>query len=148
MHKIFKLCGSPSESYWKKTKFPHATSFKPSQPYKRRLMETFKDFPSSALALVDALLSIEPEKRGTASSALKSEVIDIGFWCFHFLFLMNADEKIRHSDLVMDSCWPSKPYRSLIIRKCSNERYTSSHLHINAIIIAKLVITLLISFDN
>ncbi|CAO2834189.1 unnamed protein product [Amaranthus hypochondriacus] len=73
MHKIFKLCGSPSESYWKITKFPHATSFKPSQPYKRRLMETFKDFPSSALALVDALLSIEPEKRGTASSALKSE---------------------------------------------------------------------------
>lgn len=74
MHKIFKLCGSPSESYWKKTKFPHATSFKPSQPYRRRLLETFKDFPPSALELVDALLSIEPEKRGAASTALKSEV--------------------------------------------------------------------------
>ncbi|XP_021714760.1 probable serine/threonine-protein kinase At1g54610 [Chenopodium quinoa] len=73
MHKIFKLCGSPSELYWKRTKFPHATSFKPSQPYKRRLMETFKDFPASALTLVDALLSIEPERRGTASAALKSE---------------------------------------------------------------------------
>ncbi|KAL2894292.1 hypothetical protein RDABS01_010201 [Bienertia sinuspersici] len=73
MHKIFKLCGSPSESYWKKTKFPHGTSFKPSQPYKRRLMDTFKDFPAPALALVDALLSIEPDKRGTASTTLKSE---------------------------------------------------------------------------
>lgn len=73
MHKIFKLCGSPSESYWKETKLPHATSFKPTQPYKRRLMEAFKDFPHSALALVDVLLSIEPEKRGTASTALKSE---------------------------------------------------------------------------
>lgn len=73
MHKIFKLCGSPSESYWKKTKFPHATSFKPQQPYKRRLTEAFKDFPPSALTLVDSLLSIEPEKRGTASNALKSQ---------------------------------------------------------------------------
>ncbi|XP_074308444.1 putative serine/threonine-protein kinase At1g54610 isoform X2 [Silene latifolia] len=73
MHKIFKLCGSPSEPYWKKTKFPHAISFKPQQPYKRRFTETFKDFPPSALALVDALLSIEPEKRGSAFSALRSE---------------------------------------------------------------------------
>ncbi|KAL9244194.1 hypothetical protein vseg_017996 [Gypsophila vaccaria] len=73
MHKIFKLCGSPSEPYWKKTKFPLAISFKPQQPYKRRLTETFKDFPPSALALVDTLLSIEPEKRGSAFSALRSD---------------------------------------------------------------------------
>ncbi|KAJ8421763.1 hypothetical protein Cgig2_000809 [Carnegiea gigantea] len=73
MHKIFKLCGSPSESYWRKTRFQHATSFKPQQPYKRRLNETFKDFPPSALALVSSLLSIEPEKRGDATTALKSE---------------------------------------------------------------------------
>lgn len=73
MHKIFKLCGSPSESYWKKTKFPHATSFKPHKAYKRRLIETFKDLPPCALSLVDSLLSFEPEKRGTASAALKSE---------------------------------------------------------------------------
>lgn len=84
MHKIFKLCGSPSESYWKKTKLPHATSFKPSQPYKRRLMEAFRDFPSPALALVDALLSIEPEKRGTASTALKSEVNKRVICSLHF----------------------------------------------------------------
>uniref|UniRef100_A0A7N0UVH0 Protein kinase domain-containing protein n=1 Tax=Kalanchoe fedtschenkoi TaxID=63787 RepID=A0A7N0UVH0_KALFE len=73
MHKIFKLCGSPSEEYWKKPKLPHATSFKPNQPYKRRLTDTFKDFPPSALALIDVLLSMEPEGRGTASSALNSE---------------------------------------------------------------------------
>ncbi|XP_074332939.1 putative serine/threonine-protein kinase At1g09600 isoform X1 [Apium graveolens] len=73
MHKIFKLCGSPSEEYWKKTKLPHATSFKPQQPYKRRIAETFKDLPSSALELVDVLLSVEPEQRTSASSALKSK---------------------------------------------------------------------------
>ncbi|PRQ20740.1 putative protein-serine/threonine kinase CMGC-CDK-CRK7-CDK9 family [Rosa chinensis] len=73
MHKIFKLCGSPSEDFWKKTKLPHATSFKPQQPYKRRLAETFKDFPSTALALVDKLLAIEEDHRGSAGSALRSE---------------------------------------------------------------------------
>ncbi|CAN1175566.1 Probable serine/threonine-protein kinase At1g54610 [Linum perenne] len=72
MHKIFKLCGSPSEKYWRKTRFPHATSFKPQQPYKRCIREVFKNFPPSALALVDQLLAIEPEARGTAASALES----------------------------------------------------------------------------
>ena len=75
MHKIFKLCGSPSEIYWQKTKFPHATSFKPQQPYIRRIAETFKNFPPSALTLVDKLLSMEPQDRGSATSALRSEVI-------------------------------------------------------------------------
>ncbi|XP_027773401.1 probable serine/threonine-protein kinase At1g09600 isoform X2 [Solanum pennellii] len=73
MHKIFKLCGSPSEEYWSKSKLPLATSFKQQNPYKRGIADTFKDLPPTALALVDALLSIEPEKRGTASSALSSE---------------------------------------------------------------------------
>lgn len=75
MHKIFKLCGSPSEEYWSKSKLPLATSFKQQNPYKRGIADTFKDLPPTALALVDALLSIEPEKRGTASSALSSEVM-------------------------------------------------------------------------
>ncbi|XP_059654827.1 probable serine/threonine-protein kinase At1g09600 [Cornus florida] len=73
LHKIFKLCGSPSEDYWKKSKLPHATIFKPQQPYKRCFAETFKDFPSSALTLLDVLLSVEPENRGSASSTLQSE---------------------------------------------------------------------------
>ncbi|KAG8045605.1 hypothetical protein GUJ93_ZPchr0008g11587 [Zizania palustris] len=73
LHKIFKLCGSPSEDYWRKSKLPHATIFKPQQPYARRVSETFKDFPVPAVALVDVLLSIDPADRGTASSALQSE---------------------------------------------------------------------------
>ena len=73
MHKIYKLCGSPSEDYWQRTKFPLATSYKPQQPYRRNLPETFKDFPPSALALIDSLLAIETGDRGTATSALASE---------------------------------------------------------------------------
>ncbi|GKU87603.1 hypothetical protein SLEP1_g1975 [Rubroshorea leprosula] len=73
MHKIFKLCGSPSEDYWQKTKFPHATSFKPQHPYRRSILESFKNFPCSALALVDKLLAIEPKDRGSATTALGSE---------------------------------------------------------------------------
>ncbi|XP_031500329.1 probable serine/threonine-protein kinase At1g54610 [Nymphaea colorata] len=73
LHKIFKLCGSPSEDYWRKSKLPHATIFKPQQPYKRCVAETFRDFPSSALSLLDSILAIEPANRGTAASALKSE---------------------------------------------------------------------------
>ncbi|KAJ0086467.1 hypothetical protein Patl1_07628 [Pistacia atlantica] len=73
MHKIFKLCGSPSDEYWQKRKHADATSFKPQQPYMRRLPETFRNFPRSALSLVDKLLSMEPEDRGSAASALKSE---------------------------------------------------------------------------
>ncbi|XP_028756523.1 probable serine/threonine-protein kinase At1g09600 isoform X2 [Neltuma alba] len=73
LHKIFKLCGSPSEEYWKKSKLPHATIFKPQHPYKRVVAETFKDFPPSALSLLEVLLAIEPDDRGTASLALHSE---------------------------------------------------------------------------
>ncbi|KAI7751463.1 hypothetical protein M8C21_017681 [Ambrosia artemisiifolia] len=73
LHKIFKLCGSPSEDYWRKSKLPHATIFKPQQPYKRVVAETFKEFPAPALALMETLLSIDPADRGSAASALKSE---------------------------------------------------------------------------
>ncbi|KAL6902147.1 hypothetical protein ACP4OV_005023 [Aristida adscensionis] len=73
LHKIFKLCGSPTEEYWKKSKLPHATIFKPQQPYKRRIRETFKDFPHSALQLIETLLAIDPADRLTATSALRSE---------------------------------------------------------------------------
>lgn len=73
LHKIFKLCGSPSDAYWKRSKLPHATIFKPQHPYKRCVAETYKDFPSSALSLLDVLLAVEPEPRGTAFSALDSE---------------------------------------------------------------------------
>ncbi|XP_060172573.1 protein IMPAIRED IN BABA-INDUCED STERILITY 1-like [Lycium barbarum] len=73
LHKIFKLCGSPADDYWKKSKLPHATVFKPQHPYENCLWNTFKDLPESAVSLIDILLSVEPHKRGTASSALASE---------------------------------------------------------------------------
>lgn len=81
LHKIFKLCGSPSEEYWKKSRLPNATLFKPQQPYKRRTAETFKDFPPSSLPLLEKLLAIDPGERGSATAALNSEVsTDSGFY--------------------------------------------------------------------
>lgn len=73
LHKIFKLCGSPPDEYWKKTRLPHATLFKPQQPYDSCLRQSFKDLPSTSVNLLQTLLSVEPYKRGTATSALSSE---------------------------------------------------------------------------
>lgn len=74
MHKIFKLCGSPSEDYWNKSKLPHSTVFKPAQPYRKRIAETFKDLPDVTIRLMEMLLTVDPSDRGTADRALKSEV--------------------------------------------------------------------------
>ncbi|XP_059304282.1 probable serine/threonine-protein kinase At1g54610 [Lycium ferocissimum] len=73
LHKIFKLCGSPSEEYWKKFKLPNATLFKPQQPYKRCITDTFKDFPPYSYPLIETLLAIDPDERGTATAALNSD---------------------------------------------------------------------------
>lgn len=55
---------------------PNATLFKPQQPYKRNVLETFKNFPPSSLPLIETLLAIDPDDRGTTSAALNSEVSD------------------------------------------------------------------------
>ncbi|KAL0710427.1 hypothetical protein Bca4012_017405 [Brassica carinata] len=73
LHKIFKLCGSPSDLYWKKYKLPNATLFKPQQPYKRCVAEAFNGFTPSTVHLVETLLAIDPDDRGTSTSALNSE---------------------------------------------------------------------------
>ncbi|XP_014514197.1 probable serine/threonine-protein kinase At1g54610 [Vigna radiata var. radiata] len=73
LHKIYKLCGSPSDEYWKKLKMPNATLFKPRQPYRRCIRETFKDFPPSSFPLIETLLAIDPAERKSASDALRSE---------------------------------------------------------------------------
>ncbi|RCV13823.1 hypothetical protein SETIT_2G376800v2 [Setaria italica] len=73
LHKIFKLCGSPADDYWKKSKLPHATIFKPHHPYPSTLRDVFKEVPGNALSLLETLLSVEPYKRGTAAGALSSE---------------------------------------------------------------------------
>ncbi|KAL9669555.1 hypothetical protein QQ045_007102 [Rhodiola kirilowii] len=72
LHKIFKLGGSPPEEFWSKSKLPHATMFKPQTPYESCLRERCKEFPGTAVDLLETLLSIDPQKRGTASSALMS----------------------------------------------------------------------------
>ena len=96
LHKIFKLCGSPTEEYWKKSKLPHATIFKPQQPYKRRIADTFKDFPQSALRLIETLLAIDPADRLTATSALQS---DVSCLCYHFvlIFYINGNKDLTRS---------------------------------------------------
>ncbi|KAL1193349.1 Cyclin-dependent kinase C-2 C [Cardamine amara subsp. amara] len=73
LHKIYKLCGSPPDSFWKRTKLPHATSFKPQHTYEATLRERCKELSTSGVYLLEKLLSMEPDKRGTASSALNSE---------------------------------------------------------------------------
>ncbi|XP_027073545.2 protein IMPAIRED IN BABA-INDUCED STERILITY 1 [Coffea arabica] len=73
LHKIFKLCGSPPDEYWKQSKLPLATMFKPQHPYESTLRERCKEFPKTAVNLIETLLSMDPQKRGTASAALESE---------------------------------------------------------------------------
>ncbi|XP_065856109.1 cyclin-dependent kinase C-2 C-like [Euphorbia lathyris] len=72
LHKIFKLCGSPSDEYWKQAKLSNATVFKPQHLYESSLQQRFKDYPTAA-DLIETFLSIEPEKRGTATSALLAQ---------------------------------------------------------------------------
>ncbi|KAA0062043.1 hypothetical protein IC582_026121 [Cucumis melo] len=73
LHKIYKLCGSPSKDYWKKLHLKQSTSMKPPPSYERCLRERYNDIPHSAVDLMDTLLSIDPAGRGTAASALDSE---------------------------------------------------------------------------
>ncbi|XP_010908215.2 probable serine/threonine-protein kinase At1g54610 isoform X1 [Elaeis guineensis] len=70
LHKIFKLCGTPSEDYWKKSKLPQKPTFR---TYKRCIGETFASLPPSSLSLIETLLAVYPAERGTATAALNSE---------------------------------------------------------------------------
>ncbi|KAJ4701039.1 Serine/threonine-protein kinase [Melia azedarach] len=71
LHRIFKLCGTPSEDYWKKLRL--STTFRPPQSYKSRLFEAFGEFPESSLGLLSTLLALDPACRGSAASALQNE---------------------------------------------------------------------------
>ncbi|KAK0576220.1 hypothetical protein LWI29_013850 [Acer saccharum] len=70
LHRIFKLCGSPPEDYWKKLKL--STTFRPPH-YKPRLFEVFGDFAESSLGLLSTLLALDPANRGSAYLALQNE---------------------------------------------------------------------------
>lgn len=73
LHNIFKLCGSPTEVFWKRCKLPLAAMFNPQIPYGSTIRERCKEFPRTAVSLIETLLSLEPDKRGTAASALNHE---------------------------------------------------------------------------
>ncbi|KAJ8562375.1 hypothetical protein K7X08_011666 [Anisodus acutangulus] len=45
----------------------------PTQPYRQNLQATFYDLPVAAVGLMDTLLSVEPEYRGTAALALQED---------------------------------------------------------------------------
>ncbi|BAT94340.1 hypothetical protein LR48_Vigan02g200300 [Vigna angularis] len=71
IHKIFRLCGTPSEEYWRKLKL--STTFRPPKSYRPSLIETFGDLPPSSLGLLCTLLALDPAFRGSASKALKNQ---------------------------------------------------------------------------
>ncbi|KAK7350853.1 hypothetical protein VNO77_09855 [Canavalia gladiata] len=71
LHMIFKLCGAPSEDYFRKLKL--ITSYRPPQHYKPSYQEYFQKFPSSSQGLLTTLLDLDPALRGTAVSALQSD---------------------------------------------------------------------------
>ncbi|XP_058758535.1 probable serine/threonine-protein kinase At1g54610 [Vicia villosa] len=70
LHRIFRLCGTPSQEYWKKLKL--STTFIPPKSYRPSLVESFKDLPPSSLGLLCTLLALDPAFRGSASKALKN----------------------------------------------------------------------------
>ncbi|XP_009627812.1 probable serine/threonine-protein kinase At1g54610 [Nicotiana tomentosiformis] len=71
LHKIFKLCGTPTEDYWRKTKL--STTFRPPYTYSSNKKEAFRHFPLSSWRLLNVLLALDPANRGSASSALQDE---------------------------------------------------------------------------
>ncbi|KXG23797.1 probable serine/threonine-protein kinase At1g54610 [Sorghum bicolor] len=74
IHKIFKLCGSPPDDFWRRSGISHAAVFRPQQPYPSRLRDTFAaSMPDHAFRLLATLLSLDPAARGTAAAALDSE---------------------------------------------------------------------------
>ncbi|KAJ0041197.1 hypothetical protein Pint_27033 [Pistacia integerrima] len=70
LHRIFKLCGSPSDDYWKKMKF--TVTFRPPH-LKPSFQEVFSEFPRSSFGILTTLLALDPSYRGTAASALQFE---------------------------------------------------------------------------
>ncbi|KAK4743394.1 hypothetical protein SAY87_001395 [Trapa incisa] len=73
LHKIFKLCGSPSDDYWRNLHLSHAAVFRLPQHYRKCIMDTFKELPPVAIGLIEKLLSVDPSHRGTAALALNNE---------------------------------------------------------------------------
>ncbi|KAK9698329.1 hypothetical protein RND81_08G096500 [Saponaria officinalis] len=122
LHKIFKLCGSPPEEYWEKSKLPHATMFKPQAPYESSLRERCKILPEHTVTLLETLLSIEPQHRGTAASTLNSTYFTtLPYACDPSslpkyppnkeIDAKSREQSIRRTSKIQDSTTSSKMYR-------------------------------------
>ncbi|GAQ86098.1 Cdc2-related protein kinase [Klebsormidium nitens] len=76
--RIMELCGSPTEENWPGyLELPWAKQWTDAVPRRpRKLRHTFRNFSPDALELVERLLTLDPEKRGTAAEALDAEF----FW--------------------------------------------------------------------
>ncbi|XP_062203303.1 protein IMPAIRED IN BABA-INDUCED STERILITY 1-like [Phragmites australis] len=74
IHKIFKLCGSPPDDFWRRSGVAHAAVFRPHHPYPSRLRDTFAScMPEHAFRLLATLLSLDPAARSTAAAALDAD---------------------------------------------------------------------------
>ncbi|PNT75479.1 hypothetical protein BRADI_1g33217v3 [Brachypodium distachyon] len=71
LFKIFSLCGSPPDDYWRKLKLP--ATFRPPKTYKSTMAEKLAGLPPSAFRLLSTLLALDPAARGTAAQALQSD---------------------------------------------------------------------------
>jgi len=69
---ISRMCGTPCPAVWPKViHLPYFGNLKPKKQYRRRVRDEFTPLmPSSALDLLDGMLTLDPEKRTSAREAL------------------------------------------------------------------------------
>ncbi|XP_042601672.1 cyclin-dependent kinase 12-like isoform X2 [Cyprinus carpio] len=73
---ISRLCGSPCPAAWPDViKLPYFNTMRPKKQYRRRLREEFAFLPTSALDLLDHMLTLDPSRRCTADQALASQFL-------------------------------------------------------------------------
>ncbi|XP_048058973.1 cyclin-dependent kinase 12 isoform X2 [Megalobrama amblycephala] len=73
---ISRLCGSPCPAAWPDViKLPYFNTMRPKKQYRRRLREEFAFLPTSALELLDHMLTLDPSRRCTAEQALASQFL-------------------------------------------------------------------------
>ncbi|TVU41120.1 hypothetical protein EJB05_14614, partial [Eragrostis curvula] len=75
LFKIFNLCGSPPDDYWRKMKL--SAMFRTPKAYKPTMTERCRDLPPSALSLLTTLLALDPAACGTAVQALQKNVVAV-----------------------------------------------------------------------